>query len=171
MKDIGDHLLAWDQTLTARLVLPPQASCRRKGAAVGAHLGDGPLWFGGSVVAFIFGNSAVRWLVLLVAVAVLAAITVATVVKFTVRRGRPRETPGFFSVRYDRFSFPSGHATRAACIATVLGVKCPFLAPAAVFAALVVAWARVALGLHYFSDVMVGLFIGVAVSGLILTLE
>jgi undecaprenyl-diphosphatase len=60
----------------------------------------------------------------------------------------------------DDFSFPSGHATNAFAICTVLAIAFPLLAPVLAILAASVAASRVALGLHYASDVVVGALIG-----------
>jgi undecaprenyl-diphosphatase len=96
-----------------------------------------------------------------VAAAVLVAAPV-TALKFSVRRPRP---PGPQAeqrrlIEADVYSFPSGHAARAAAIACSLGCA-PTPWPAALWLwALGVAWARVAKGAHYVSDIVVGLSLG-----------
>ncbi len=68
----------------------------------------------------------------------------------------------------DRFSFPSGHALHAVAYAIILSHHYPQLTLALwAFVALVAA-SRVALGLHYPSDVVAGGMIGAAVAAIIL---
>ena len=70
----------------------------------------------------------------------------------------------------DRYSFPSGHSMNAACLAVLLA-SCEVLLfeVVSVFASLV-AMSRVILGMHYPSDVVIGLILGagIALSGLAL---
>jgi undecaprenyl-diphosphatase len=66
----------------------------------------------------------------------------------------------------DCFSFPSGHSATSFAIATVLGLAFP--AEAVLFLALAacVAVSRVALGLHYVSDVVAGSALGALIGAL-----
>jgi membrane-associated phospholipid phosphatase len=60
-------------------------------------------------------------------------------------------------------SFPSGHAATAFAAATVVGVLHPRLRAPLLALALMVAVSRVYLGVHFWSDVVVGSFLGVAI--------
>ncbi len=86
--------------------------------------------------------------------------------------GRVRPTADDPLVEASGLSFPSGHSSGAAALAGVLLVVLwpilgrrwrPWLTAALVLAALCVAWTRIALGLHYLSDVVGGLALGAAV--------
>jgi undecaprenyl-diphosphatase len=83
-------------------------------------------------------------------------------IKFTVRRRRPEGEWGGIYRKTDPHSFPSGHAARAIMLAVVAAGLGP-----AWFALLLMAWvpfvalSRVAMGLHYLSDVLAGVFLGV----------
>ena len=86
--------------------------------------------------------------------------------KAIVRRQRPahNQEDMFGTISVDRFSFPSGHATRAttvACFIVVHFLSGTYLVyPLILWAVLVIA-SRVLLGRHYVSDVFVGVIIGV----------
>jgi undecaprenyl-diphosphatase len=100
------------------------------------------------------------------ALAAAAASAVLVVVKRRIRRPRPCADglhPAFQVTPPDRFSFPSGHATNAFAIGSVLAVELPFLAPALAPLAASIAVSRVVLGLHYVSDVVAGAALGVAI--------
>lgn len=167
--ELLNRLVALDSSLSARLTLTEEAGLRRTVAVLGAHLGDGPLWFVIAAIAFWLGDEATRHSVLLAAVAVIVAGGLTTALKFLMRRSRPREMTGFYSTRYDRYSFPSGHATRVACLAMVFSHQVPCWAVVFYASALFVALCRVALGIHYISDVLVGLAIGTFVSWIIVS--
>jgi undecaprenyl-diphosphatase len=79
------------------------------------------------------------------------------------RRKRPSGQRGQLYFSFDHHSFPSGHAARVAALAIVLGSAYPaFALPLAVWA-LLVALSRVALGVHYLFDVIVGIAAGVVI--------
>ena len=54
------RLVALDNSLSARLTLTEEAGLRRTIAVLGAHLGDGPLWFVIAVIAFWLGDKATK---------------------------------------------------------------------------------------------------------------
>ncbi len=60
-------------------------------------------------------------------------------------------------------SFPSGHAASAFAFATAVGLDEPLWLPVILPLALGVAVSRVRLGVHYPSDVVVGMAIGVSI--------
>ncbi|KIH46874.1 PAP2 family protein [Ancylostoma duodenale] len=61
---------------------------------------------------------------------------------------------------FDRFSFPSGHTTRAAMLATLCAAFFPKYRFAAAGLTFLVGLSRVAMGRHYLSDVLAGLALG-----------
>lgn len=155
------RLVAHDEALSARLALPDEAGLLRGLVLAGARSGDSPLWLVGAAAALIWGGEAWWPFGWRVVAATLVAGTIATVLKWAFRRRRPPgENRGFYS-RFDRHAFPSGHAARTACTAVLL---VPLLPPWS--AALLAVWAvlvgicRVALRVHYLSDIAGGLLIG-----------
>lgn len=92
-----------------------------------------------------------------------------TLLKDLVGRVRPTDDP---LVSASGLSFPSGHSSGAATLAGVLLVVLwpvvsrgyrPLLALGLTLLALMVAWTRMALGVHYLSDTVGGLCLGAAV--------
>jgi undecaprenyl-diphosphatase len=162
--ELLNHLVALDNSLSARLTLTEETGWGRTVAVLGAHLGDGPLWLVIAVVAFGLGDEATRRFVLLAAAAAIVAVGLTTVLKLLIKRNRPREATGFYSTRYDRHSFPSGHATRVACLAMIFSHQFPCWAVVFYASALFVVLCRVALDIHYISDILAGLAIGFLVS-------
>jgi undecaprenyl-diphosphatase len=91
-----------------------------------------------------------------------------TLAKRWIKRTRPcGRLPGVHGrVRpQDTFSFPSGHTAAAFLVATLLGHACPVLFPAAGMWALAVGFSRIYLGIHYPTDVMAGIVLGVSSAG------
>jgi undecaprenyl-diphosphatase len=68
-------------------------------------------------------------------------------------------------------SFPSGHAAAAFACATVIAWASPRLAVPAYVVAVLVAWSRVYVGVHYPLDVLGGAVLGVLVAIALLKLE
>ena len=159
MRGLLGRIASWDRTARDRLVIPV-ASRWHWLPALGAHLGDGALWALAGGGLLVWGDAFLRALTLIAALAVLGATAISTAVKYSVRRPRPLELAQFYAVKYDRYSFPSGHATRMAAIATVVGHFAPDLLPASYVLALTVALCRVVVGVHYPGDVLAGLLIG-----------
>src|SRR5713226_6753421 len=62
----------------------------------------------------------------------------------------------------DKFSFPSGHTMTAFSIALVVGYFYPSLEGALFFVALSIAVSRIVLGMHFLSDVLAGVVLGIA---------
>ena len=62
----------------------------------------------------------------------------------------------------DQFSFPSGHTMTAFSIALVVSYFYPSLEGLLFFLALSIALSRIVLGMHFLSDVLAGVVMGVA---------
>lgn len=78
-------------------------------------------------------------------------------------RARPTETMSFEAlvVVPDKFSFPSGHSCAATSVAIAYAICFPAWAPIILLLAFVVGVSRVALGVHFPGDVVVGQLIAV----------
>ncbi|WKX90566.1 hypothetical protein Q1695_009422 [Nippostrongylus brasiliensis] len=96
-------------------------------------------------------------------IGLLVDLCIVGVTKMVVLRPRPGyniddqtlEMPGI-----DAYSFPSGHTSRAAMLATFCASFFPKFRFAGAAMAAVVAVSRVAMGRHYLSDVLAGLVLG-----------
>lgn len=138
-----------------------------------ARLADGPVWIAIGAAAMIWGSYALRGTTIKAAAAVVFTAVMVGAIKFSVRRQRPRgaESALWSTLpRYDRYSFPSGHAARVACIATVASMADGRLVLSGVLLVLVVACARVAMRIHYLFDVVCGTIVGLVSAYLILLL-
>jgi undecaprenyl-diphosphatase len=131
------------------------------------RMGDGWGWIA-LAAALLLGARAYRE-VMAGTLAAAAASAAFCALKRRFKRRRPCEILGILQddVRpADRFSFPSGHAATSFAIATVLTLAFPPLAGVFLAMAVAIASSRVALGLHYVSDVVAGATLGAAVGAL-----
>lgn len=87
------------------------------------------------------------------------------ILKPIVSRSRPGLELGAIIVGQGNsgFSFPSGHATTAFAMATVLAAYEPRFGWIFVSVAILISWSRVYLGVHYSSDVIAGALLGWAI--------
>ncbi len=128
--------------------------------------GDGWLWSAIGLVILLFGGARRMEALETGFVSFGVAQISFFVLKRLIGRERPcaTETHCWSSLLPpDRFSFPSGHAITAFAITFALGLYYPDLLAGLIFCALSVAASRVILGLHYVSDVVAGIAIGIAI--------
>jgi undecaprenyl-diphosphatase len=155
------QLIALDRQVSARLTIPGEARFLHLLALIAAHSGDSPLWLLGAAVTLIWGNAAWHDFGTRVLVGTLVAGVAITVLKWLFRRQRPPGEGRGFYTRLDRHAFPSGHAGRSACMVVLLA---PLLSPwgLVLFAtwAGLVGLARVALQVHFASDIVAGWAVG-----------
>jgi membrane-associated phospholipid phosphatase len=163
------NLLETDARLSARLALVDRPGAWRTLASVLAHSGDSPLWVAGLGLLWWLGDAAWKHAALAALIGVLVTAGVVFVLKFAIRRPRPPGEWGAMYRRLDAHSFPSGHAARMAMLAVVaLAFAPPGWAALLVVWAVLVMLARVAMQVHYLSDVaggaLVGIVTGVAIA-------
>ncbi len=166
------RLTALDRRASAQLAVPRRARWLRLLAIVIAHTGDSPLWLLGAGVALIWGNDVGHQIGWRIVVGTAAAGTATTILKWAFRRQRPPGRGWGFYTRFDRHAFPSGHAGRSACLAVLL---LPYLPSWGI--ALLALWvgmvglARIALQVHFVSDIIggwsVGALIGLALQAVL----
>ncbi|MBN3295657.1 polyisoprenoid diphosphate/phosphate phosphohydrolase PLPP6 [Amia ocellicauda] len=128
--------------------------------------GHGIPWIAGAVYCLYKSDSAAGQEVMLnLLFALLLDVVLVGVVKAVVRRRRPSHNrmDMFATFSVDRYSFPSGHATRAAMCARFLLAHLVLAAPLRVLVllwAVLVGLSRVMLGRHNVTDVAFGFGMG-----------
>lgn len=155
-------ILELDARWTERLRLQPEQKKRWWLTAFLAHSGDSWFWFAGLVLVWFLARGEWHYRAAILAVGVGALAVLVLAIKFTIRRRRPEGEWGAIYRNTDPHSFPSGHAARAALLAIgALGLGPTWFAILLVLWAPLVCLARVAMGLHYVSDVLAGIVVGI----------
>ena len=127
----------------------------------------GLIWFGG---LWLMRRSDLAAYVI---IAIVMEIIIITFMKETILRPRPYDAMvdvGWL-YRQDSWSFPSGHAAGAFALCTVIGLKVRRVLPLMAAIALVVAFSRVYIGVHYPLDVMAGSLIGILIGLFVVNLD
>ena len=158
-------LLQTDARWSSALRVAEKPGALRTISTVLAHSGDSWFWAVGLILLYMAGGPFWKqWaLTQLLWISVLAVAVM--IVKFTVRRRRPEGDWGEIYRSTDPHSFPSGHAARATLIAVIaLGLGPLWLGLVLLIWAPLVSLARVAMGVHYLSDVVVGTLVGLLVA-------
>ena len=160
-----DQIQKVDEEISAHLVLKQEKGLAHKLVALMGHSCDSWYWLIGLTLVWVFTRGPIRTTAILWALT-LAILAVAVLgIKFLLRRPRPEGKWGSIYRVTDPHSFPSGHAARAMTIAFLaLQFQDPLWFIGLLFWTILVGYSRVALRLHYFSDILVGWLIG-ALSG------
>ncbi len=163
MRETFQTLNKMDLDLSNRLRLDAQHNSLWRAAVLLAHSGDSWLWAMGIGLVWLLRIGGPEWhrfsAILEVSIVFQALFVFA--LKGLIRRQRPSGNWGGIYRQVDPHSFPSGHATRAAMLA-VLGLG---LGPAW-FGWMITLWAplvcasRVITGVHYVSDILGGIILG-----------
>jgi len=143
----------------------------RRMAILLAHSGDS--WFWLLVLILLAWLGAEFWSrrALVFIVSILITALLVFVIKLTVRRRRPQGEWGQIYRKTDPHSFPSGHAARAALLAVLaIGLGPAWLGLLLAVWSPLVMLARVAMGVHYLSDVLAGALLGILVGLAVLSL-
>jgi undecaprenyl-diphosphatase len=163
-----ERWLALDRRYSARMRIAEKPGPVRWLAILLAHSGDSWYLVPAMLLAAWLGGAAVQWLVARLLVGIGVLIVIIFLVKRRFKRARPEGEWGKFYRRTDPHSFPSGHAGRMAMLAVLaFGLGPAWLGWVMLVWAPAVSLARVAMGVHYLSDVVAGAAIGIVV-GLIL---
>ena len=159
-------LLEFDARLSDQLRVAEKPGFLRNISVIFAHSGDSWIWAAVLLPVWFFSNASWRqWEVVeFFGIAGLAAVVFT--IKFLVRRERPVGDWGGIYRNSDPHSFPSGHAARAFLIAVIASSVIPltWLIPVLWIWAPLVALARVAMGVHYVSDVLAGAILGILIA-------
>jgi membrane-associated phospholipid phosphatase len=155
-------ILRLDARLSDHLRVAERPGTVRDLAVFFAHSGDSWFWGAALLIVWWFSNSFWKeWaIVVLAGISLLAALVMG--MKFIIRRRRPEGEWGGIYRNTDPHSFPSGHAARACLIAVLATGLGPGWAAFILWIwAPLVSLARVAMGVHYVSDILAGVIVGI----------
>ena len=113
---------------------------------------------------WLFSGPAGKTYAVRLVIAIVALALLVFLVKRAFKRKRPAGEWGAIYRQTDPHSFPSGHAARMVMLAVLAaGLGPAWLAVLLLVWAPLVALARVAMGVHYLSDVLAGALLGLVV--------
>ena len=160
--------LSRDAELTYRFRIPDNKLVLKKMASLFAHSGDS--WFLGAGLAllWLFGPRTWRPNLQLLFIGILVTAVCVLILKFSIKRPRPEGEWGQIYRSSDPHSFPSGHAARATMLTLLMLLTGNiWLGLLMIFWTLLVAAARIGLGVHYLSDIVAGTITGATFGGLV----
>jgi undecaprenyl-diphosphatase len=139
-------------------------------AAFLAHSGDSWFWLAGLFIIWLLIPGEWHTRTALLAAGIVGLAPLVLWIKFTIRRQRPPGEWGAIYRKSDPHSFPSGHAARMAMLAVLaLGLGPSWFSVLVLVWAPLVSLARVVTGVHYLSDIIAGIFLGI-LAGVVLLL-
>jgi undecaprenyl-diphosphatase len=129
-------------------------------------------WIGICVVLFIFGGERGKNVALLCIIGLLLGYFISEFLKYAIARPRPFIVLNGVNLvtSMDGYSFPSGHAVTSFTGCIIIGKGYGFFYPLLILAS-VVAFSRIYLGVHYPSDVIFGVLIGIFCALIVLRFE
>jgi undecaprenyl-diphosphatase len=138
-------------------------------ALVGAHAGDSLLWAG--ITAFLWqqnNNDPIRkrhilgWII-----SFNSALLMTLSIKRIFKRRRPGKGQFLYGRGADVHSFPSGHGARSGTILVWASILHPTWGRWAPLLILWIGWSRIATGVHYVGDVVVGFLLGLGLARIV----
>ncbi len=159
--DFRENLQKIDADTTRRLRIAEKPGILRSLAAILAHSGDSWFLLVGFGLLWGFGSGEWKRLGGVCVISILLLAVIVFIIKFSVKRKRPEGEWGQIYRQTDPHSFPSGHAARAALLSVLaIALGPPWFGLVFLIWAPLVILARVAMGVHYFSDVIAGTLLG-----------
>ncbi len=138
-----------------------------------SHSGDGHLYLVLGVLAWQLDKEH-GWLFLLAGLAAFVIeLPIYWLLKNSFKRRRPEELnrllPAFITPS-DRYSLPSGHTAAAFVMASLIEHFYPQMGVAAFVWASLISTSRILLGVHFFTDVLIGALLGGLCGGIAISL-
>ncbi|MEG3695028.1 phosphatase PAP2 family protein [Vibrio coralliirubri] len=131
-----------------------------------SHTGDGHLY---ALIALLADSNTGRDFLLVGLTAFAIELPIYWFAKNTLKRRRPAEFSSLLHshiVPSDKYSLPSGHSAAAFVMATLIGHFYPSLYLFSLVWATAIAGSRILLGVHFLTDVLIGVALGIACTSL-----
>jgi undecaprenyl-diphosphatase len=163
-------LIQQDVILTERIALVDDARRWHNPlfwlATLGAHAGDSIIWAGITAILWRQSgkNSTQKQLIWGWIVSFVGALGVTLGIKRIFKRRRPGGGRFLYGRGADVHSFPSGHGSRSGAILAWASLLHPTWGKWAPLLVLWIDWSRVATGVHYVGDVVVGFLLGLGLA-------
>lgn len=172
MKHWLEQILKFDAHISKLLRVPEEQKLHSLILKIFAHSGDSWFWLAGLFITWLFSEGEWRQRSAFIGIGLFIMAAAVILLKISIRRPRPEGKWGQIYRITDPHSFPSGHAARSAALAVMgLAVGPSWFAIALCIWAPWVGLSRVALGVHYLSDVIAGWLVGAAMGGIALLLQ
>ena len=157
-------LLQADRHYSNKLRYAEKPGRLRRLAIFLAHSGDSWFWGLGLAAVWLLSGPYGKWYAVRLVLAIIGLALLVFLIKRAFKRQRPKGEWGAIYRKTDPHSFPSGHAARMVMLAVLAAALGPaWLAWLLLVWAPLVALARVAMGVHYLSDVFGGALLGLVV--------
>lgn len=174
IRNIKEGFVYYDTAMSIRLAQYTESYVYRRVMHVFSRLGDGHVYIISGILIMIFDGYSATVIIPAGLIAFGLEVSGQMFIKHLTRRPRPFERHESIHLSVtppDKYSFPSGHTAAAFCFALLIASLYPHIAPLLYIFASLVAISRVANGVHYPSDVVAGVVLGLlsAKTGLALT--
>lgn len=132
----------------------------------GTNLGGATFIITLTIFLIVFGNANWRIIGIEALLSLIISQFLVVSLKMLLNRERPYkilEHLHTFGIELRDYSFPSGHTSASFSLATTIALNVPRLSIVVFFLAMVIGLSRIYLGVHYPTDVLAGVIVGLAV--------
>lgn len=161
---ILNNVIAWDSAVSRRIFRLTGRRLLDHVMYWSSRVGDGYIYAVIILFMFFIDIHLAPRIVIAGAIAFALELSVQVLVKNKFKRNRPFEKIGEIRSLInppDKFSFPSGHTAAAFLMAWLLGHFFPIVTIPAFLFATAIGFSRIYNGLHFPSDVIAGMFLGI----------
>lgn len=127
------------------------------------YLGSFPFMFIFCTAAFLLSSNMLHDMAIKAMISITISTCVGKILKVSVTRLRPFIKIPNLNIKkidIDKYSFPSGHTTAAFSLAVIIALYFPMFGFLTIPIAFCVGISRLYIGVHYPTDVIMGIFIG-----------
>ena len=131
------------------------------------YLGSFPFMFIFCTATFLFHNTLLHSMAINAMISITISTGIGKILKVTVTRLRPFIKIPNLNIKkigIDKYSFPSGHTTGAFSLAITIALYFHIFGFITIPLAICVGLSRIYIGVHYPTDVIMGIFIGITCS-------